>query len=186
MNEEFMSNVSFLSDLKLRGSIGTSGNDRVGDFQFFPLYAGGVNGAYNNTPGFTNTQPENKDYRWEQSKTSNLGLDVAFLNNRIRFSIDAYYKKTTDLILNVPIAASNGFTVIAANAGAMENKGLEFDLTTINIDTKDFKWRTSFNIATNKNKILLTRHRSDQMGIGLLVVVLVRELLKVILLILFS
>ena len=154
INEEFMSNVNFLSDLKLRGSIGTNGNDRVGDFAFFPLYSGGVNGAYNNNPGFTNTQPENKDYRWEQSKTTNLGLDVAFLNNRIRLSVDAYYKKTTDMILNIPIAGSNGFTVIAANAGSMENKGLEFDLSTLNIDTKDFRWRTSFNIATNKNKVL--------------------------------
>ncbi|RTY98584.1 SusC/RagA family TonB-linked outer membrane protein [Flavobacterium sp. RSP49] len=92
INEEFMSNVNFISDLKLRGSIGTNGNDRVGDFSFFPLYEGGRNGAYNNNPGFTNTQPENTDYRWEQSKTSNLGIDVAFLNNRIRLSVDAYYK----------------------------------------------------------------------------------------------
>ncbi|SHG36851.1 TonB-linked outer membrane protein, SusC/RagA family [Flavobacterium segetis] len=154
VNENFMSNLEFISDLKLRGSIGTTGNDRVGDFAFFPLYAGGVNGAYNNNPGFTNTQPENTDYRWEQSKTTNLGLDVAILNNRIRLSIDAYYKKTTDLILNIPIAGSNGFTVIAANAGSMENKGLEFDLSTLNVDTENFKWRTTFNISTNKNKVL--------------------------------
>jgi TonB-linked SusC/RagA family outer membrane protein len=154
INEEFMSNSNFFSDLKLRASIGTNGNDRVGDFAFFPLYAGGVAGAYNSNPGFTNTQPENKDYRWEQSKTTNIGLDVAILKNRVRLSVDAYYKKTTDMILNIPIAGSNGFTVIAANAGAMENKGLEFDLSTLNIDTKDFKWRTSLNISTNKNKVL--------------------------------
>ncbi|MFV8359373.1 SusC/RagA family TonB-linked outer membrane protein [Flavobacterium sp. LS1P3] len=154
INEDFMSNVNFFSDLKLRASIGTNGNDRVGDFAFFPLYAGGTGGAYNGAPGFTNTQPENKDYRWEQSKTTNIGLDLGFLNNRITLSVDAYYKKTTDLILNVPIAGSNGFTVIAANAGSMENKGLEFDLTTRNIETKDFKWRTTLNVSTNKNKVL--------------------------------
>jgi outer membrane receptor protein involved in Fe transport len=78
-------------------------------------------------PGFNLTQPENKDYRWEQSKTTNLGLDVAFLNNRVRLSVDAYIKTTTDLILNVPIPATNGFTVLTANAGSMENRGLEFD-----------------------------------------------------------
>jgi len=154
INEEFMTNVNFISDLKIRSSIGTNGNDRVGDFAFFPLYAGGTNGAYNNSPGFTNTQPENTDYRWEQSKTSNIGIDVAFLNNRIRLSVDAYYKKTTDMILNIPIAGSNGFTFISANAGSMENKGLEFDLSTLNIDGEDFKWTTSFNIATNVNKVL--------------------------------
>jgi hypothetical protein len=149
-----MSNVTSISDLKLRASVGTTGNDRVGDFRFFPLYAGGVTGAYNNSPGFQNTQPENQDYRWEQSKTTNIGLDIAVLNNRVRLSVDAYYKKTTDMILNVPIAASNGFTVITANAGSMENKGLEFDLSTVNIDGKNFKWRTSFNISTNVNKVL--------------------------------
>jgi TonB-linked SusC/RagA family outer membrane protein len=154
INEEFMSNANFFSDLKLRASIGTNGNDRVGDFAFFPLYSGGTGGAYNGAPGFTNTQPENKDYRWEQSKTTNIGLDLGFLNNRITLSVDAYYKKTTDLILNVPIAGSNGFTVITANAGSMENKGLEFDLSTLNIDSKDFKWRTTLNISTNKNKVL--------------------------------
>jgi TonB-linked SusC/RagA family outer membrane protein len=154
INESFMSNVTVLSDLKLRASVGTTGNDRVGDFQFFPLYSGGVSGAYNNSPGFQITQPENTDYRWEQSKTTNIGLDVAVLNNRLRLSVDAYYKKTTDMILNVPIAATNGFTVLAANAGSMENKGLEFDLSSVNIDSKNFKWRTSLNVSTNVNKVL--------------------------------
>ncbi|MFV8354138.1 SusC/RagA family TonB-linked outer membrane protein [Flavobacterium sp. XS1P32] len=153
-NEEFMSNVKLFSELKLRASIGTTGNDRVNDFAFFPLYTGGTGGAYNGTPGFNYTQPENSEYRWEQSKTTNLGLDVAFLNNRIRLSVDAYIKKTTDLILNVPIPGTNGFTVLAANAGSMENKGLEFDLATVNIDTKNFKWKTSINVGINKNKVL--------------------------------
>jgi len=76
------------------------------------------------------------------------------LNNRINLSVDAYYKKTTDMILNIPIPATNGFTVLAANAGSMENKGLEFDLSTVNVNTKDFKWKTSLNISTNKNKVL--------------------------------
>lgn len=153
-NENFMSNVDLISDLKLRASIGTGGNDRVGDFAFFALYSGGTAGAYNGAPGFTNTQPENKEYRWEQSKTANLGLDVAFLNNRIRLSVDAYIKKTTDLILNIPIPSTTGFTSFTANAGSMENRGLEFDLSTLNIDTNDFKWRTSINLGVNKNEVL--------------------------------
>jgi TonB-dependent starch-binding outer membrane protein SusC len=154
INEDFLKDSKIFSDLKLRASIGTNGNDRVGDFAFYPLYAGGAGGAYNGNPGFTNTQPANSDYRWEQSKTTNLGLDVSFLNNRINLSVDAYYKKTTDMILNVPIPGTNGFTVLAANAGSMENKGLEFDLSTVNVNTKDFKWKTSLNISTNKNKVL--------------------------------
>jgi hypothetical protein len=56
--------------------------------------------------------------------------------------------------LNVPIPATNGFTVLTANAGSMENRGLEFDLSTLNIDTKDFKWRTSINVGINRNKVL--------------------------------
>ena len=153
-NEEFMSNIELFSDLKLRASIGTGGNDRVGDFAFFPLYTGGTGGAYNGAPGFNYTQPQNNEYRWEQSKTTNLGLDVAFLNNRIRLSVDAYVKKTTDMILSVPIPGTNGFTSITGNFGSMENKGLEFDLSTVNIDSKNFKWRTSINVALNRNKVL--------------------------------
>jgi outer membrane receptor protein involved in Fe transport len=94
----------------------------VGDF--FPLYTGGTAGAYNGAPGF-NQHKIIIQYRWEQSKLLTLGF-VRFLNNRVRLSVDAYIK-TTDLILNVPIPATNGFTVLTANAGSMENKGLEFE-----------------------------------------------------------
>jgi TonB-linked SusC/RagA family outer membrane protein len=152
--ESFLEDSSVISDLKLRASIGTAGNDRVGDFAFFPLYAGGAGGAYNNAPGFQYDQPANNTYRWERSKTINVGADLSLFNSRINLSLDLYSKKTTDLILSPPIPSTNGFTSITGNFGSMENKGLEFDLSTVNVKTDNFEWRTNFNIARNINKVL--------------------------------
>ncbi|VXA92287.1 TonB-linked outer membrane protein, SusC/RagA family [Flavobacterium sp. 9R] len=152
--EAFLQDSRVISDLKLRASIGTAGNDRVGDFAFFPLYAGGAGGAYNNSPGFSYSQPANNEYRWEQSKTINLGTDVSLFNSRVNVSVDVYSKKTTDLILSPPIPATNGFNTITGNFGSMENKGIEVDINTLNVKTENFEWRTSFNIAHNNNKVL--------------------------------
>ena len=152
--EAFLQDSNVISDLKIRASIGTAGNDRVGDFQFFPLYSGGAGGAYNNAPGFSYTQPANNTYRWELSKTTNLGVDVSLFNNRVNFSVDVYDKTTTDLILSPPIPATNGFTSITGNFGSMQNRGIEFDLNTINIKTSNFEWSTNFNIAHNDNTVL--------------------------------
>lgn len=154
INENFMKDVKLFSDLRLRASIGTTGNDRVGDFEFFALYAGGAGGAYNNQAGNVYNQPANNEYRWEQSKTTNLGVDFGILDNRVRLTVDAYVKKTTDLILSPPIPATNGFNTITGNLGSMENRGLEFDLSTINLRSKDFEWNTSLNIGVNKNEVL--------------------------------
>ncbi|WP_300977135.1 TonB-dependent receptor [Flavobacterium sp.] len=152
--EAFLQDSSVISDLKLRASIGTAGNDRVGDFQFFPLYSGGAGGAYNNTPGFSYTQPANNTYRWELSKTINLGTDISLFDSRVNLSVDVYDKKTTDLILSPPIPATNGFNTITGNFGSMQNRGIEIDLNTVNIKTPNFEWSTSFNIARNDNKVL--------------------------------
>jgi TonB-dependent starch-binding outer membrane protein SusC len=153
-NEKFLQDNRIISELKFRASIGTSGNDRVGDFQFFPLYAGGNAGAYNAVPGFVFTQPENLDYRWEQSKTTNFGIDVSLFKSRVSFSLDLYRKSSIDLILSKPVPATNGFTSIIGNFGEMENRGIEFDLSTTNIKTENFQWTTSFNIAKNINEVL--------------------------------
>jgi TonB-linked SusC/RagA family outer membrane protein len=154
INEKFMEKVSLFSDLRLRASIGTTGNDRVGDFAFFALYSGGAGGAYNNSPGNVYSQPANNEYGWEQSKTTNLGIDLGVLDNRVRLSVDAYVKKTTDMILSPPIPGTNGFTSITGNLGSMENRGFEFDLTTINLRSQDFEWKTSLNIGFNENEVL--------------------------------
>ena len=152
--ESFLQNSKVISDLKLRASIGTAGNDRVGDFAFFPLYSGGAGGAYNNTPGFAYTQPANNTYRWEQSKTINFGVDVSLFNSRVNLTVDVYDKTTTDLLLSPPIPATNGFTGITGNFGSMQNRGIEIDLNTINVKTENFEWSTNLNIARNVNEVL--------------------------------
>ena len=154
INEDFLKDSKYISDFRIRGSVGTTGNDRVGDFAFIPLYAGGVGGAYNGAPGFFYNQPANNEYRWEQSKTTNLGLELGFLNDRIKLSTDVYVKKTTDLILSPPIPSTNGFVSVTGNVGSVENKGIELELTTVNFKSKNFSWKTSINISKNINKVL--------------------------------
>ena len=154
MKENFLKDSNFFSDLKFRASVGTAGNDRVGDFQFFPLYAGGSGGAYNGAAGFTNTQPSNSEYRWERSRTINLGLDVAFLANRLSLSVDVYDKNTTDLILSPPIPATSGFTSLTGNFGSVQNRGIEVEINSVNIKNDNFEWKTNLNFAHNINKVL--------------------------------
>jgi len=149
-NEDFLKSSSWLSLLKVRASYGLTGNAEIGNFASRTLY-GGVN--YAGTAGTLPNQLGDPNLTWENTSNFNLGLDFGFLSDRITGTIEAYKKKTTDLLLNVPIAATNGFTSITQNIGDMQNKGLEFSLNTRNF-IGAFKWSTSFNIAFNRNKIL--------------------------------
>jgi TonB-linked SusC/RagA family outer membrane protein len=152
-NEIFLKESKVISDLKFRASIGTAGNDRVGDFAFFPLYGGGAGGAYNGTAGFTSDQPANNEYKWEKSTTINLGVDIAFLDDKLRLSVDVYDKKTTDLILSPPIPSTSGFNSLTGNFGGVENRGIEVEINSVNVKTNNFEWKTSFNVAHNINEV---------------------------------
>ncbi|MFP3581765.1 TonB-dependent receptor, partial [Arthrobacter sp. SIMBA_036] len=88
---------------------------------------------------------------WETTTDTNIGLDLSVLNNRIRFTADAYRRKTTDLIF--PYVMGELVAPIYRNAGTLENKGLEFSLNTVNIKNENFTWNTSFNISFAKNKV---------------------------------
>lgn len=149
-NEDFLKSSSWLSLLKVRASYGLTGNAEIGNYASRTLYSGvnyaGVSGTLPNQLGDPNLT-------WENTSNINIGIDFGFAANRITGTIEAYKKKTTDLLLNVPIPATNGFTSITQNIGDMQNKGLELSLNTRNF-IGEFKWSTSFNIAFNRNKIL--------------------------------
>ncbi len=149
--ENFLKTSKAISFLKIRGSWGQTGNAEIGENQFYSLY---TVTNYPSFPGFAPLQLGNPDLHWEKNTQTDVGVDYGFLNNRITGTIDAYYKHSTDLLLNVNIPATTGYTNILENLGALENKGLEFSIETKNFDNKNFKWTTSFNIAFNKNKIL--------------------------------
>lgn len=150
--EKFFEKVNFISDLKLRSSYGVTGNQNgINDFQSRGLWAGGAN--YTDTPGTEPSQLANPDLKWEKTAQFNIGIDVAFLKDRMGLTLDYYNKQTTDLLLAVPIPRSSGFTSIFQNFGEMENKGFELSINAKAFAKKDFTWDVSFNIAQNKNNI---------------------------------
>nr|WP_198160632.1 SusC/RagA family TonB-linked outer membrane protein [Pedobacter panaciterrae] len=150
-NESFWSKSSPVNDLKFRGSIGKTGNQTIGDYVAQGQYA--TNGSYGGQSGIYLSTIPNPDLTWETTLQYNTGLDIAFFNSRITLSIDAYLKKTSNLLLDVPVPNTTGFTTVLQNVGSTENKGLEFGLNTINIKTDQLSWSTNFNISFNRNKV---------------------------------
>jgi len=155
--ESFLKDVKAISELKLRLSWGKSGNNNIGDYNAISTL---VNSNYvfgGNTPTTATGQVvsglANKALKWETSNTYDLGLDLSLLANRINFTFDAYHKKNTDLLLNLPVLSASGFSTSLQNIGAVVNKGLEFGLNTVNVKTANFTWTMSANIAFNKNAI---------------------------------
>jgi outer membrane receptor protein involved in Fe transport len=103
---------------------------------------------------YTPSTLENKSLKWEKTAQLDIGLDIGFFNNKVLFTADYYEKKTNDMLLSVPTPTSTGFGSALQNAGSMENKGLEFQLSTKNIATSNLIWNTDFNISFNKNKVI--------------------------------
>ncbi|MDO6390275.1 TonB-dependent receptor [Pontibacter sp. BT731] len=153
IEEDFMSGVGALSELKLRASYGITGNQEIGNFAFLGLVAGGA--SYIDRPGIAQTQIPNPDLKWEETRQFNVGADVGFLNNRVNLALDYYIKKTDDLLFNRPIPTQTGFSSYASNIGSVENKGFEIALNTVNIAGAGdgFNWTTDFNISFNRNKV---------------------------------
>lgn len=147
--ENFLKNSKVLSFLKLRGSVGRTGNAEIGNFSSLSLYSAS---AYADIAGIIASQIGTPDLRWEKTTQYDLGFDFGFFNNRLSGEIDYFSKKTNDLLLNVPLPSANGFTTITKNVGDMENKGWELVLNG-SILTGAFKWNASVNISTYENKV---------------------------------
>ncbi|MBF9251825.1 TonB-dependent receptor [Pontibacter sp. 172403-2] len=148
--EAFMQAVEAVSTLKLRTSYGVNGNGDIANYAWRPLYGYGIN--YNQQPGGAFTEIGNTALTWEQNKPFNVGIDLGFLSDRITLTADYYVRTTSDLLFERPISRTTGFIEILENVGEMKNRGLELAITGYPIDGA-FKWRTSFNFATNENEI---------------------------------
>lgn len=149
-SERFMQNFDFLEELKLRASVGITGNQEIGNFSSLGLF--GVS-TYGGFPGLAPSQLSNPDLRWEETTQYNLGLDITLFDNRISTTIDVYQAYTENLLLSRPVPATSGFATFTTNIGALENRGIEFSLRTVNVQTTNFSWVSDFNISTNENKI---------------------------------
>ncbi len=158
-DEPFLRNSQTVSDLKLRLGYGITGQqDGIANYAYLATYSlSNSNASYqfgNNFYQGYRPGGFNPNLKWEQTATSNIGLDFGFLNNRITGSIDLYEKKTSDLLNNIPQPAGTNFSAFfIANVGNMTNKGIEFNINAQPVLTKNFSWDVAFNITYNENKI---------------------------------
>ncbi len=157
-DDKFIENLNVFSSLKVRVGYGLTGNDRVNPYQYlttFSNYSTVLNGSGNLQVGIEPSVLSNNSLKWESTAQLDIGLDMGFIKDRITATIDLYRKKTTDLLLNVPIGQWWGFNTQLINAGSIQNQGIELSINTNNITSKDFSWSSTFNISYNKQKCLL-------------------------------
>ena len=149
-DEAFLKDNTVITDGKFRFSAGQTGNEAIGNYTSQGEFAVGVN--YLDYSGAAPTVMPNAGLTWETTTQYDAGLDLSFWKNRVMLTADYYVKLTEDLLYNVPIPRTTGFSFITQNIGSIENKGIEFTLTTRNL-VGDFKWDTNFNISSNRNKV---------------------------------
>ncbi len=149
--EEFMSAAHGISNLKLRASWGLTGNQNIPNYASQSLYNGGSN--YLNQPGFAPGTLGDPNLGWETTEQTDIGLDVGLFRDRISILADYYIKNTSDLLLSVQIPRTTGYQTTYLNAGEIQNKGFEFEISTKNLIGK-FRWNTSLNMTFNRNKVM--------------------------------
>ena len=161
--EPFLRNAKNLDDLKLRLGWGKTGQqDGIGNYNYFASYNVNINNTDGRYP-ISGVNPNgilyrpnayNEDLKWETTTTYNAGLDFSFFKNRLSGSVDAYYRKTTDLINTAYVSAGSNFrNQVLSNIGSLENKGIEVMLTARPVVTKDWLWEITGNFTYNRNKI---------------------------------
>ncbi len=150
-NESFFPKTKIINDLRLKASLGYSGNQNISDFASQGLWSGGSN--YDGNAGIAPSQLANPDLKWETTRQWNIGLTGSVLDNRLEFDFSYYDKYTDDLLLDDPVASKIGYSTVTRNVGAISNRGIELGLNSTNIKTKDFEWKTNFTISHNDNKV---------------------------------
>jgi len=156
-DENFLKNIKWIDDLKLRGGWGKTGNQTgIGDYAYLERYSlkrqeWYTTGNDNILPVITKSNLSATDLTWEKTTSTELGLDLTAFQNRLTFTADFYYKLTTDMLLAVTLPAGQ-INTMQHNGGSMLNKGMEFSVTSHNL-RKKFIWDTNFNISFNRNKL---------------------------------
>ncbi len=156
--ESFLVDIDAVSDFKVRAGWGITGQQEgIGDYTYFATYTTNSAGAYYPVSGDGSTyRPDayNTDLTWEKTTTYNIGLDLGFFNSRLTATVDAYYRKTTDLINTAYVAAGSNFAnKVTSNIGSLHNAGVEFQVVGRPIQTKDWSWELGYNVTFNKNQI---------------------------------
>ncbi|WP_256009864.1 SusC/RagA family TonB-linked outer membrane protein [Desertivirga xinjiangensis] len=157
--EKFLKNLSFISDSKIRASWGATGNNRIDDFatahilEMGDFYGIGTGSA---TSDFALTMANfgNKDLKWETTYQLDIGYELSLFKSRLNLVLDYYNKDTKDLLLYSNAPYISGYQKIYRNIGSIRNRGFEVELHSMNINKKNFRWNSSFNISFNQNKVL--------------------------------
>jgi TonB-linked SusC/RagA family outer membrane protein len=157
IDEKFIQNLNFFSNLKFRLSYGETGNQGIGAYRTLAVLQA-ANYPYNGTlsSGYSMIDwrgPQNPELKWETTAQFNAGIDFGWLDNRLQLTVDYYYKKTRDLLQNVTIPSSSGFSQQLVNSGNVTNEGLELTLLFDALKKTPVKWNFSANIAFNRNRI---------------------------------
>lgn len=152
--EPALAGLRRFATLKLRGSYGVTGNQGIGNnFAYLGYYS---RANYAGEPGLSPGNFPNEDLRWESTHERDIGADLSFLGGRVSIIADYYQKKTSDLLVSRPITSTSGYTSVWDNVGNVENRGVELQLSTRNIESssaRGFNWTTDFNVAHNSNKV---------------------------------
>lgn len=163
-NEQFMEGLTGLDMLKLRYSLGFTGNQGIGAYASLSQYVHAnypFEGTVENGYILSSTSPGNANLRWETTRQHNLGLDLSLFNSRINFTADAYSKYTYDLLQFKSVAMSTGVIQQPMNVGAVMNRGLELSVSGTAISKPNFSWNIAANWSTNKNKVLRFGDNAD-------------------------
>ena len=153
--EDFLKDVDWISDLKLRASYGTSGNNAgVGRYQSLGLWTADSSYQYGDNSGLAHTSLSNPALGWEKQKMFNVGIDFGFFRNRISGSLEYFKKTSDDLLYDFPLPAGFGITSVMMNLAKVQNQGVEFVLNATPVQTRDFTWDVNFNFSYNADKIL--------------------------------
>lgn len=172
--EEFLKSVSFLSELKLRSSIGTIGNQAINPYASLPLVGPYGQGVFNNGSTvnyYTSSQPtsyNNPNLKWETTRQFNVGVDAGAFGGRVQLTVDWFQKYTYDLLLTTPIPTTSGFDNTVLNIGNIKNHGIDVDIRTVNTQGV-VKWNSSLNFSSYRNEVTkLARPTDVILGSGLI------------------
>jgi TonB-linked SusC/RagA family outer membrane protein len=167
-NERFMKGVNWVNSLKLRGGYGISGNRNVGAYATLgSLSASAYNFGSSGALAYTVSNLPNLSLSWQSTAQADIGLEFALFNNRITGNLDVYNQNTKDILLSVNLPPSSGTSSTFQNLGRTNGKGIEINLSTINIQTKSgFTWSTDFNFSVNREKITQLTTPTEQSQIG--------------------
>ena len=161
--EDFIKNITVISNLKLRTSYGETGNSEISAYQAL-AGLGNYSVIFNDTraTGIGIGRLPNSGLKWEKTGQTDFGVELGLFKDRISLEVDLYNKKTTNMLLAAPVPTTSGYSTVTKNIGSMQNRGIEITLNTVNLSSNDFSWTTTFNISVNKNKVLsLSNNNAD-------------------------